>query len=118
MIVECVKVVYLIYQLTTNTKQMKNQKTPEQLYQFLTNQRGFEIARRSLLRQMEWFEPTALENSIANTYGMLMVANGGNKNESIKFITKLYKPENLNRLFKIAENNEEINSEIVNEILA
>jgi hypothetical protein len=96
---------------------MKNQKTSEQLYQYLTNQRGFEIARRSLLRQMQWFEPTALENAIANTYGMLMVANGGNKNESIKFICKIYEPENLSKLFKIIENKEEVNTEMVNEIL-
>jgi hypothetical protein len=96
---------------------MKNQKSPEELYQYLRNQRGFEIARRSLLRQMEWFEPTALENAIANTYGMLMVANGGNKDESIKFICKIYEPENLSKLFKMIENNEEVNSELVNEIL-
>jgi hypothetical protein len=96
---------------------MKNQKSPEELYQYLRNQRGFEIARRSLLRQMEWFEPTALENAIANTYGMLMVANGGNKDESIKFILKIYQPENLSKLFKMVENNEEVNSELVNEIL-
>ena len=96
---------------------MKNQKSSEYLYKYLTNQRGFEIARRSLLRQMEWFEPTDLENSIANTYGMLMVANGGNKDESIKFISKIYQPENLTKLFKMIENNEEVNSELVNEIL-
>ena len=66
---------------------MKNQKSPEELYQYLTNQRGYEIARRSLLRQMEWFEPTALENSIANTFGMLMCSNGGNKDEPNRSIT-------------------------------
>lgn len=95
---------------------MKNQKSPEELYQYLTNQRGFEIARRSLLRQMEWFEPTALENSIANTYGMLMVANNGNKDEAVKFICKLYKPENLLSLMKMAENKEELNEEILNNL--
>ena len=96
---------------------MKAQKSPEQLYQYLTNQRGFEIARRSLLRQMEWHEPSALENSIANTYGMLMVANKGNKEESVKFILKVYKPENLLKLMKMAENKEELNSEIINNLI-
>lgn len=96
---------------------MNNQKKAEEIYQYLRNQRGFEIARRSLLRQMEWYEPTALENSIANTYGMLMVANGGNKEESVKFILKVYQPENLSKLFKMVQNNQEVNSELVNEIL-
>jgi hypothetical protein len=92
---------------------MNNQKSPEQLYQYLTNERGFEIARRSLLRQMQWYEPTALENAIANTYGMLMVANGGNKDESIKFICKLYKPDNLLKLMKMAENNEQLTETVI-----
>jgi hypothetical protein len=48
---------------------------------------------------------------------MLMVANGGNKNESIKFICKIYEPKNLSKLFKIIENKEEVNTEMVNEIL-
>ena len=95
---------------------MKNQKSPEQLYQYLTNQRGFEIARRSLLRQMKWFEPTALENSIANTFGMLMCSNGGNKDEAVKFICTLYKPENLLSLMKMAENKEELTEEIINNL--
>ena len=96
---------------------MNNQKRAEEIYQYLRNQRGFEIARRSLLRQMEWYEPTALENSIANTYGMLMVANGGNKEESVKFILKVYEPKNLLKLMKMAENNEELTEEIVNNLI-
>jgi hypothetical protein len=96
---------------------MNNQKRAEKIYQYLRNQRGFEIARRSLLRQMKWYEPTALENSIANTYGMLMVANGGNKEESVKFILKVYEPKNLVKLMELAEKNQEIHSELINEIL-
>lgn len=96
---------------------MNNQKKAEEIYQYLRNQRGFEIARRSLLRQMEWYEPTALENSIANTYGMLMVANGGNKEEAVQFILKVYKPENLAKLLKVAASNQEPSVELVNEIL-
>jgi hypothetical protein len=96
---------------------MNNQKKAEEIYQYLRNQRGFEIARRSLLRQMEWYEPTALENSIANTYGMLMVANDGNKEEAVEFILKVYKPENLVKLLKVAASNQEPSVELVNEIL-
>ena len=70
----------------------------------------------ALLRQMEWFEPTALENSIANTFGMLMCSNGGNKDEAVKFICTLYKPENLLSLMKMAENKEELTEEIINNL--
>lgn len=96
---------------------MKNQKTHEELYQYLTNQRGYEIARRSLLRQMRWFEPTALENAMANSYALLMVANGGNKEEAIQTILKIYQPENLVKLLNVAESNQEPSVELVNEIL-
>ncbi len=96
---------------------MKTQKNPEELYQYLRNQKGFEIARKSLLRQMEWFKPTDLENAIANTYGMLMVANGGNKDESIKFICKVYQPDNLLKFFEIVENKETISKEFIEQII-
>jgi hypothetical protein len=54
---------------------------------------------------------------MANSYAMLMVANGGNKEEAVKLILKLYQPENLVKLMELAEKNQEIHSELINEIL-
>jgi hypothetical protein len=96
---------------------MKNQKSPEELYEYLKNHKGYEVARASFLRQLEWEGNKPLENAMANSYAMLMVANGGNKEEAIKLIIKLYQPENLVKLIKMAENNQEVSPELVNEIL-
>ena len=96
---------------------MKNQKSPEELYQYLRNHEGFEIARASFLRQLEWEGNKPLESAMANSYAMLMVANGGNKEEAVQFILKLYQPENLVKLLKVAESNNKPSIELVNEIL-
>jgi hypothetical protein len=96
---------------------MKNQKSPEELYEYLKNHKGYEVARASFLRQLEWEGNKPLENAMANSYAMLMVANGGNKEEAVQFILKVYKPENLAKLLKVAASNQEPSVELVNEIL-
>ncbi len=96
---------------------MNSQKKAEEIYQYLKNHKGYEVARASFLRQLEWEGNKPLESAMANSYAMLMVGNGGNKEEAIKIIMKLYQPENLVKLIKMAENNQEVSPELVNEIL-
>jgi hypothetical protein len=96
---------------------MKNQKSPEELYQYLKSHKGYEVARASFLRQLEWEGNKPLESAMANSYAMLMVGNGGNKEEAVKIILKLYQPENLVKLIKMAESNQEVTPELVNEML-
>lgn len=99
------------------TKNMNNQKKAEEIYQYLRNNKGYEIARASFLRQLEWEGSSPLESAMANSYAMLMVANGGNKEEAIQFILKVYKPENLVKLLSVAASENEPSQELINEIL-
>lgn len=96
---------------------MKNQKSPEELYEYLKSHKGYEVARASFLRQLEWEGNKPLESAMANSYAMLMVANGGKKEEAVKLILKLYQPENLVKLMELAEKNQEVSPELINEIL-
>jgi hypothetical protein len=96
---------------------MNNQKKAEEIYQYLRNHKGYEIAKASFLKQLEWEGNSPLESAMANSYAMLMVANGGNKEEAVQFILKVYKPENLAKLLKVAASNQEPSVELVNEIL-
>lgn len=96
---------------------MNGQKKAEKIYEYLRNHKGYAIARASFLRQLEWEGNSPLESAMANSYAMLMVANGGKKEEAVKLILKLYQPENLIKLMEVAEKNQEIHSELINEIL-
>lgn len=79
-------------------------KSIEVIYNYITNHAGYEVARKSFLEQLEWDESDYLQRSMASSYAMMMVATEGNKDESVKFLLKAYRPETLIKIMQLKDN--------------
>ena len=82
---------------------MKKKRTISEIYEYITNHKGYEIARKSFLKQLDWDGTGYLQNSMASSYAMMMVATEGNKDESVKFLLKAYNPETLIKIMKLKD---------------
>lgn len=73
-------------------------KTIDQLQQDIYNHAGFEIAKQSYLRQIDFEDNSILSECMAEAYALAMVLSGGNIEKSVKFVETQFEVNNFKKI--------------------
>ena len=77
-----------------------------QLQQDIYNHAGFQVAKQSYLRQIDFEDNSILSECMAEAYALAMVLSGGNIEKSVKFVETQFELKEIWSLIKLDNDDE------------
>lgn len=71
-----------------------------QLQQDIYNHAGFQVAKQSYLRQIDFEDNSILSECMAEAYALAMVLSGGNIEKSVKFVETQFELNNFKKILR------------------
>lgn len=75
-------------------------KTIETLQAEIKNHPGFEVAKQSYLRQIDFEDNSILSECMAEAYALAMVLTQGNIAKSVQFVEKQFELNNFKKILR------------------
>jgi hypothetical protein len=70
------------------------------LHEQIKNHPGFEIAKQSYLRQIDFDDNTILSECMAEAYALAMVLTNANIKKSVEFVEKQFELQNFKKILR------------------
>jgi hypothetical protein len=71
-----------------------------ELQQSIYNHAGFEVAKQSYLRQIDFEDNSILSECMAEAYALAMVLTNGNIKKSVEFVEKQFEINNFKKILR------------------